>query len=162
MHTLQRKSSPGKCKAALQVKYYYKIPKGETKTRRYRGKYFVRCRRERWLIKLLSNSPPNTHTVEKRERAIVRRIYYCILPRLLSLVVYEPDRVDLLRIERCYYDYLNIDRLRNGVTKGRVNRLTKITRFLPYRRRLLPPVALENPMDQRKGQCVPQASHICI
>lgn len=136
MCTLERKPSPSKRKAATRTAYYYKkasVP--HTKPRRYRGQYFVRCRRERRLIRILMSSPPNNCIIEPRERTIVRRVYYRILPRLLSLVVYPPDRADILTLERCYYDYLNISRLRSGVNR-RANRLSWLTRNMPYRSRV--------------------------
>jgi hypothetical protein len=95
------------------------------------------------LIKILTSSPPG-FTVERRERTIVRRIYYCILPKLLAFIEYPPDRADILSIERCYYDYLNIDRLSRRSSK-RINRLSWKLRYMPYRSR----VSLES------GGCVP-------
>lgn len=134
MRALRKEYSPGKRKSARLTNYYYKREKGSTKHTRHRGKYFVRFRRERELVKILTSSPPG-FTGERRERTIVRQIYYSILPKLLAFIEYPPDRVDVLSIERCYYDYLNIDRISRGSSR-RINRLSWKLRYMPYRSRV--------------------------
>lgn len=160
MRTLERAVAPSKRNAARRIDYYYKQvpvstlpsedaiapkdgakvkagcnskrPQPLTKTRRYRGKYFVRWRRERRFIKLLMKCPPNPNTLNKREFTIVRRIYYCIFPRLLSFIQYPPDRADVLELERTYYDYLTIVKYSKRSSRKLVNRLSwRLRNFHP-------------------------------
>jgi hypothetical protein len=85
-----------------------------------RGDYFLKFRQERTCLSILNQSPPDL--TSKEGRATVRKVYYYILPVLLSRLSYLNDRLILQDIEEYYYDALNIIRLnKRGLT--RANRL---------------------------------------
>jgi hypothetical protein len=119
-----KKSFRGKRKYRQQKsRYYVKTvdARNKPKTALLRGQYFAKLRRERKLLSILSKCPPNLNS-GRRERRILRYIYYCILPILFFRLDYYRDREILLDLEAAYLDSLNIINLNRGVTH-RVNRL---------------------------------------
>jgi len=86
-----------------------------------RGPYFRTFRKERELLKVLSNFPPDLN--EKEERTIVRRVYYRTLPLLFSRLGFWKDRLILQDIERYYYGFLTTVKLLSNEAPSRISRL---------------------------------------
>jgi len=104
--------------------YYCKGKKGSTVKR---GKYFTHYRRERSLLKELSEAKPNVirHSPSLKDdsdRRILRFIYYRIIPKLLKTLLLEEDQSILYQLEYEYYHLLNLGRVSSGKAT-RVNRL---------------------------------------
>lgn len=78
-----------------------------------RGEYFHKLRLERCSLKSLTKVKPDF--TKKAEVRNLRQVYYCILPRLFSLLWYGPDRDLLFQVEQIYYDWVNTSRLVNGI-----------------------------------------------
>jgi len=99
-----------------QTARYY-VPKEGLKKGRaqlLRGSYFLKCREERGLIKLLDNNPI-PHIFTKDARTIVRKLYYRTLHLLLSRISYGMDRLVVLSLEEYYFNWLNIANWSMGV-----------------------------------------------
>lgn len=86
-----------------------------------RGPYFKAFREERKLVRILTENPPSEE-LSRKNRRILRRVYYCLLPVLFSRLHYYKDLSILWDIEVYYYDLLNRVNLNRGVLK-RADRL---------------------------------------
>jgi hypothetical protein len=88
-----------------------------------RGRYYKKFRRERCVLKILSNTLPDLNSFSRDSRRIARNVYYRILPYLKQCFKYHNnDTAILLDLEAFYYDLLNRMNHNRG-TRTRANRL---------------------------------------
>lgn len=102
--TVQRRRKTNKSTAPATI---VEGVRGKVTSTQQRGRYFVKFRKERVLLKALSNIPLNFVNLGRRERRILRAIYYCVLPPLFSRLSLPEDKYALWKIEEFYYDELN-------------------------------------------------------
>jgi len=93
-----------------------------------RGRYFAVFRDERKLLTLIGQQPMLTTDTSSGYRRKLRFVYYCILPKLISVLRYPSDQWSLRCIERYYYDELNI--VQRNRNRPKVKRLE--CRLVPY------------------------------
>jgi len=94
---------------------------GEIRCTLKRAPYFHAFRPERQVLKVLSNCPPDLNN--KKDRTIVRRVYYRTLPFLFSRLAWWRDRQILHDVETYYYGFLTTVKLLRNEAPNTVNRL---------------------------------------
>jgi hypothetical protein len=124
LRRIEKYPSRRKKRSGKSIKCYYTkkgLPK-DSKPKLLRGDYYRAFRDERILLRILDNTKLITECPTKQERAITRRVYYCILPLLLSRLR-DPFDLSIARdLEDYYYTSLNIMNYNRKVPR-RVNRL---------------------------------------
>jgi len=108
-------------------------------TTKYRGKYFLYFRRERTILAKLAEMVPRPFG-SRRERMIIREVYYRVLPGLFTKLFFWKDQLLLRQLEKFYNLLLNTIGYCRG-SSSRVERLEARFKCSIYFQRRFPPCA---------------------